>query len=247
MQMIFDGESFEACFRHVQKVVRELTSGVYPHADFVITKSVKPLGTYKRRVLCTSDDKKRKKQLADCDVSMTLHCNDLTQIARKFDFDELEATRKKVAKQKGKACTADLDADVLADYSNHVTHRYGTNLQGALESLIYEFRSLPAVVQLGEKMRYRGCIVQAGSRIEYVIINTPDSDSMKLWKKVEERSYFVRHSDVLSIDCLYYLKLLVNPIDELMFVAFKKKNVLMQLFKALSLPHAYEKIEIEIA
>jgi DNA polymerase elongation subunit (family B) len=101
------------------------------------------------------------------------------------------------------------------------------------------------VVQLGEKMRYRGCIVQAGSRIEYVIIQTPDSDAMKLWKKVEERSYFTRHSSVLSIDYLYYLKLLVNPIDELMFVAFKKKNVLMQIFKQLSTPHVYEKIDIQ--
>jgi hypothetical protein len=78
-----------------------------------------------------------------------------------------------------------------------------------------------------------------------VIIQTPDSDSMKLWKRVEERSYFVRHSDVLAIDSLYYLKLLVNPIDELMLVAFKQKNALMQLLRELSTPRVYGKIEIQ--
>ena len=242
MQLIFDGASFEECFKRIQTVVGELTSGTYPHGDFVITKSIKPLASYKRRVLCPSDDKKRTKQLNDADVPLTLRINSLMQIAQKFDCEELAAQRKQVAK---KCAPGELESAVQAAYSTNVTQRYSTNLQGALESLIYEFRSLPAVVQLGEKMRYRGCIVQAGSRIEYVIIQTPDSDAMKLWKKVEERSYFTRHSSVLSIDYLYYLKLLVNPIDELMFVAFKKKSVLMQIFKQLSTPHVYEKIDIQ--
>ena len=161
---------------------------------------------------------------------MTLHCNTALQIAHKLDCEELATHRKKVEKQMGEVCdAAELDAAVQVSYSSHLSQRFATNLPSALESLVYELRSLPAVVQLGEKMRLRGCAVQAGSRIECVIIQTPDSDSMKLWKRVEERSYFVRHSDVLAIDSLYYLRLLVSPIDELMLVAFKQKNVLMQL------------------
>lgn len=248
MQMIFDGASFDACFRHIQTVVGELTRGVYPSSDFVITKSIKPIASYKKRTLCATDEKKRAKQLADADVPMTLHCNGLLLVATKFDRDELEVQRKQVAKQVGRGCDqAGLDAALQVAYSNQLMQRYSTSsLQVALETMIYEFRSLPAVVQLAERMKYRGCIVEAGSRIEYVIIQTPDSDAMKLWKKVEERAYFARHSDVLSIDYLYYLKLLVNPIDELMFVAFKRKNVLMQLFRELSSPHAYEKIDVQM-
>jgi len=246
MQMIFDGAAFDECLRYIQTVVHDLTSGVYPHADFVITKSIKPLASYKRRSLCASDEKKRTKQLVDADVPMTLHCNSVLQLAHKFDSEELATHRRKVEKQMGRgAAPAALDAAVEESYSTHLSQRYATTLPRALESLVYEFRSLPAVVQLGEKMRYRGCIVEAGSRLEFVIIQTPDSDAMKLWKKVEERSYFVRHSDVLKIDSLYYLKLLVNPIDELMMVAFKQKNVLMQLFREHASPHVYEQIEIE--
>ncbi|NDB80958.1 hypothetical protein EB155_13955, partial [archaeon] len=78
---------------------------------------------------------------------------------------------------------------------------------------LYKIRSLPAHIQLAEKMRSRGTRVDAGQRLEYIITDT-NSHKDKLYKKLEEPEYFKRHSTVLKMDYLYYIKNLSNPLDQ---------------------------------
>lgn len=91
----------------------------------------------------------------------------------------------------------------------------------------YDSKCLPAHIQLCEKMRRRGVRVDVGSRMEYVITCNGD----KLCDKVEDIDYFIKHSAVISIDPLYYLKLLVNPIDEILNVTSPEKDVVAKLYK----------------
>lgn len=83
--------------------------------------------------------------------------------------------------------------------------------------------SLPAQVQLAEKMRRRGQRVDNGSRLEYVI-TTNGGHTAKQGEKLECAEYFSKHKKVLKIDYMYYLKLLSNPIDQLLNVAFNKEK-----------------------
>jgi DNA polymerase elongation subunit (family B) len=79
---------------------------------------------------------------------------------------------------------------------------------------------LPAQVQLAERMRRRGQRVDNGSRLEYVIAD-PDRHTAKQYEKVESVEYLARHRDILKVDYLYYIKLLANPLDQVLSVAFK--------------------------
>lgn len=131
-------------------------------ADYVITKGVKEIASYKVRDL-PDDSKKRSKRLAD------LRCTE-------------------------------------TDYAE---------------------KTLPAHIQLVERMRRRGTRVDVGSRLEYVITAHGD----KLPDKVEDVEYFLRHRDVCRIDYLYYLKLLVNPLDQVLDVVQPHKHLVAQLYK----------------
>lgn len=87
----------------------------------------------------------------------------------------------------------------------------------------YYKKCLPAVVQLAEKMRSRGQRVDAGTRLEYVIIDNGVKND-KQYNKLENLDYFESHSDILKIDFMYYVKLLINPIDQLLNVAFDNEK-----------------------
>lgn len=87
----------------------------------------------------------------------------------------------------------------------------------------YYERCLPAQVQLAERMRRRGQRVAPGSRLEYVITRN-GGHKAKQYKKVESAEYFGQHRDVLRIDYLYYLKLLTNPLDQLLDTAYLGKE-----------------------
>lgn len=84
----------------------------------------------------------------------------------------------------------------------------------------YCLLSLPAQVQLAEKMRRRGRRVDNGSRLEYVI-TMYGGHTAKQGIKIECAEYFTKHKRILNIDYMYYLKLLSNPMDQLLNVAFK--------------------------
>lgn len=87
----------------------------------------------------------------------------------------------------------------------------------------YNIRALPAQVQLAEKMRRRGKIVDPGTRLEYVIVDSGKYDD-KLFNKMEDIEYYVDHKEHLRLDYFYYLRLAINPFDQLLEVAYKIKE-----------------------
>jgi DNA polymerase elongation subunit (family B) len=87
----------------------------------------------------------------------------------------------------------------------------------------YLLRALPAHVQLAERMRRRGMIVEPGSRLEYIITVSGGSKG-KIWQKIESADYYKEHSDMIRLDMNYYCKSLVNPGDQVLFTMYKKKD-----------------------
>lgn len=91
--------------------------------------------------------------------------------------------------------------------------------KGAENAQEYYFMCLPAQVQLAERMKSRGQRVDAGTRLEYIVTD-PQAHTAKQYEKIEHMDYLAKHSDIIKIDYLYYLKQLVNPVDQLLNVAF---------------------------
>ena len=107
--------------------------------------------------------------------------------------------------------------------------------KGADDDQEYYLLCLPAQVQLAERMRRRGQRVDPGTRLEYVVAD-PTNHTGKQYEKVESAEYLVKHSDLVKIDYLYYLKALVNPLDQVLDVAFGedkkyKKGMVMDQYK----------------
>jgi DNA polymerase elongation subunit (family B) len=92
-------------------------------------------------------------------------------------------------------------------------------LKGAETEEEYYLLSLPAQVQLAERMQRRGQRVDAGTRLEYLITD-PDRHTAKQYEKVECAEYYSKHSTILELDYFYYLKALVNPLDQVLSVAY---------------------------
>lgn len=88
-------------------------------------------------------------------------------------------------------------------------------LKQAVNETDYYEKCLPAVVQLAQKMRRRGQRVDVGSRLEYVVIDNGNSKDKK-YNKIESIEYLVNHGDVLCIDYLWYLKAMIDPLDQLL-------------------------------
>jgi DNA polymerase elongation subunit (family B) len=93
--------------------------------------------------------------------------------------------------------------------------------KGATSEEEYYLMCLPAQVQLSERMKRRGQRVDTGTRLEYIVSN-PEDHTAKQYEKIESIDYLMKHSDVVKIDYLYYLKQLVNPMDQMLDVAFGK-------------------------
>lgn len=108
--------------------------------------------------------------------------------------------------------------------------------KGFSDEMSYYKSLLPAQVQLAEKMRGRGERVDAGSRIEYVVVD-PDNHTAKQADKLEDYYYMKKHMDVVNIDHYYYLKALVTPLDQMLNVVFKDeksslfKDIVMSQYK----------------
>ena len=93
-------------------------------------------------------------------------------------------------------------------------------LKEARTPLEYYINSLPAHVALAVKIRSRGTQVPVGSRLQFIVLER--KGCKKLRSKIEDVEYFKRHSQVLRVDKMYYLKQLINPVDQLM-KAWNKK------------------------
>lgn len=85
----------------------------------------------------------------------------------------------------------------------------------------YDRRSAPAHAQLAEMMKRRGCAVEAGSRIEYVVVRHSDPHA-RLFERIEDPNYLCEHPDLVRIDPLYYAQNLINPMDQILYVTFKR-------------------------
>ena len=92
----------------------------------------------------------------------------------------------------------------------------------------YILRSKPAHVQLASKMTMRGKPVEAGSRIEFLVIQNIDTKA-KLCDRLEDPVYFKSHCDLLRLDRLYYLGCLSEPLDQLLNVVYPHKNFVSKL------------------
>ncbi len=126
-----------------------------------------------------------------------------------------------IPEEKGKANIGNYKVSILP--KSGTEREKQLKLKDAENEEEYYKKCLPAVVQLAEKMRNRGQRVDNGSRLEYVIIDNGIKND-KQYNKLESYDYYVSHSDVLKIDFLYYIKLLVNPIDQLINVAFDNEE-----------------------
>ena len=78
---------------------------------------------------------------------------------------------------------------------------------------------LPGQVQLAERMRRRGARVDPGSRIEY-LVTTNGGPKAKQSEKLEDPEYQAKYSHIIRIDYLYYIKNLINPLDQALNVAY---------------------------
>ena len=94
----------------------------------------------------------------------------------------------------------------------------------------YYHKCLPAQVQLAEKMKDRGQIVQSGSRLEYLITDI-NNHQAKQYDKIESIDYFIAHSSVLTVDFFYYLHIAINSIDEILNIAYQKNSGYKYNFK----------------
>jgi DNA polymerase elongation subunit (family B) len=84
----------------------------------------------------------------------------------------------------------------------------------------YYVKQLPRQAQLAERMRRRGCPVDAGARLQFVVTDRPECKTQG--EKIEEFDYFQAHADVLRLDLLYYLEALVTPLDEALDAMYGK-------------------------
>lgn len=98
----------------------------------------------------------------------------------------------------------------------------------------FYLRSLPAHIQLAEKMKRRGKPVSPGTRLEYVITWDDTLRSIikdKQWEKIESAEYFIDHKDILKLDYMYYLQSLYSSLDEILNVVFTEKDYIFNIYK----------------
>jgi DNA polymerase elongation subunit (family B) len=114
-------------------------------------------------------------------------------------------------KEKGKI--GDYTVDILP--TDPVARESKMALKKATTEEEYYLRCLPAQVQCAEKMGRRGKAVEPGSRLEFVV-TTEGGPKAKKYEKIESAEYFAAHSETLTLDYFYYMKQLVNPIDQVL-------------------------------
>ena len=197
----FYKESFDNVNHLMSDELNRLSCNSVECKDLSISKSVGDIKDYKIRPL-PDDDKKLEKRLNE------LHIFDKTikfDMVRKIFKDFIEK---------------DEDYDAYA-YTN------GLEYQVVQE---YVSKALPSQVQLAEKMRRRGSFVSAGERLAYVVIQS-DSIKDKLFDKIEDVDYYRENVYTMKIDYLYYTRLMINPIDEVIEAVYSHKDLFKKMYK----------------
>lgn len=114
----------------------------------------------------------------------------------------------------------DAETGKLGDYKVRALHDDATKRAAQLKNKTereYYVSCAPAQVQLAERMKKRGTPVDAGSRLEFVVIEQLGATT--LGDKLEELDYYKARSHLLTIDALYYVKTLKTPLDQLLATA----------------------------
>ena len=97
---------------------------------------------------------------------------------------------------------------------------------------MYNQRSLPAHVQLANRMRRRGTIVEPGTRLEYIVVHHPDDPKARLSEKLEDPVQYKRFPGMYRVDAFYYLHLLSFPMDQLLETCFKSPKMFSRLIES---------------
>lgn len=106
-------------------------------------------------------------------------------------------------------------------------------LKEARNAIEYYTNSLPAHVTLAMKMKSRGIRVDDGTRLEHVVVHCWKKTD-KLFLKLEDVNYVRKHSRYVKIDYMYYLKSMVNPLDQMLNACFTRKinrNFMKSVYK----------------
>jgi DNA polymerase elongation subunit (family B) len=193
----FYKEKLDIVLHELYNNVMRVCTNSIPIKDLVVTKSIGAIGDYKIRALHV-DDKKAKKRLEELEI-----------YNKEVKFDVLRSI-----------ITAFGNKEDIDDHSQKNNLEYLTFKE-------YVKISLPAQIQLAERMRERGSMVSAGERLGYVITQNGD----KLSEKMEDTDYFKEHSESLRIDYLYYVKLMINPFDEVLLTVYDQKDIFKKFYK----------------
>ena len=86
--------------------------------------------------------------------------------------------------------------------------------KGVKNEIEYYNSCLPPTVQLANKMKKRGLIVENGTRLEFVITGI-EIHNNKISEKIEDVIYFTKNKYHKNIDFLYYTKTLVTSVEQI--------------------------------
>ena len=179
---------------YVNNQINELCAGVKPISDFVVTKSIGDSGGLIPEAFVNEKGVKKAKV---GDYTVPILSNDKKE-------------REEQLAKKG----------VYISCSGSCNGR-GEVLCSACSE--YYLLCLPAQVQLAERMRMRGQRVDPGTRLEYVVCD-PENHTGKQYEKIESAEYLAKHKKYINIDYMYYLKALINPLDQVLDVAYGKEK-----------------------
>ncbi len=97
----------------------------------------------------------------------------------------------------------------------------------------YYISQLPPIIRLAHKLLERGVLVEPGSRLEFLVVHPHIKDNVGA--KVEDVSFYLANKWWLKLDYFYYIETLLNPIDSLMEIVFKKVKYMSGIFKTCQL------------
>lgn len=103
----------------------------------------------------------------------------------------------------------------------------------------YKAKTLPAHVQLANRLKSRGIPVAAGSRIEYILTDKFQGEKdFSQGDIVEDVDYFKQWRSILRVGYLHYLeKQFMKPLDELLNVGLGIENFVKNQFNYRLLKH----------
>lgn len=96
--------------------------------------------------------------------------------------------------------------------------------------------SLPPHIQLANRIRSRGGLVENGSRLEYVVTDIAEWNC-KLGAKIEDVAFFRGNSWWLRLDYIYYTHCLIASLDQLFWIVFNRDLVMTKMFKTVVAHH----------